>query len=345
MDGFRWDYVNKVSGLGNFTRLRTSGVTVDYVNNTFVTKTFPCHYSIATATYYWPGSEAEIRGHRPTIWRPYDESVAFPARVDTALSWFKDNGTDFVALYFHEPDKTGHIWGPDSEQVENKVQEMDGILGLILDGLETRGLSDVVNIIVTSDHGMAKIDLTNKVTWILITFPLSMITRVVDSGLLTAILPAVGREHELVEKLKNISHVTVYRKEEIPEHFHYKDNPRVMPILVLADEGWTLSTNVTADQKSNQKGNHGYSNQLMSMHPIFFARGPNFRKGKKLTSINQVDIYPLICELLGIQAAPSNGSLDNTKEFLIESVTGSATVVKMDWLLLFLLCMFELALH
>lgn len=48
MDGFRWDYITKVSGLTNFPRMAASGVAVDYVNNTFVTKTFPCHYTIVT---------------------------------------------------------------------------------------------------------------------------------------------------------------------------------------------------------------------------------------------------------------------------------------------------------
>ena len=48
MDGFRWDYINKVSGLSNFSRLADTGCSVDYVNNVFVTKTSPCHYTIVT---------------------------------------------------------------------------------------------------------------------------------------------------------------------------------------------------------------------------------------------------------------------------------------------------------
>ena len=51
MDGFRWDYIHKVSGLGNFSRLAETGCSVDYVNNTFITKTFPCHYTIVTGAH------------------------------------------------------------------------------------------------------------------------------------------------------------------------------------------------------------------------------------------------------------------------------------------------------
>ena len=40
---------------------------------------------------------------------------------------------------------------------------MDGILGQILDTLDEKHLSDVVNVIVTSDHGMTSVDMENRV--------------------------------------------------------------------------------------------------------------------------------------------------------------------------------------
>ena len=50
MDGFRWDYINKVA-TPNFDLLAKEGTKAPYINNTFITKTFPCHYSIATGTW------------------------------------------------------------------------------------------------------------------------------------------------------------------------------------------------------------------------------------------------------------------------------------------------------
>lgn len=47
MDGFRWDYINKVK-TPNFDIMAQEGVRVPFINSTFITKTFPCHYSIAT---------------------------------------------------------------------------------------------------------------------------------------------------------------------------------------------------------------------------------------------------------------------------------------------------------
>lgn len=39
--------------------------------------------------------------------------------------------------------------------------------------------------------------------------------------------------------------MAVYKKEEIPERFHYQHNVRIMPILIEAKEGWTIMQNRT----------------------------------------------------------------------------------------------------
>ena len=47
MDGFRWDYLYKAY-TPNFDKFIQNGIKVDFVNNSFVTKTFPNHYTIVT---------------------------------------------------------------------------------------------------------------------------------------------------------------------------------------------------------------------------------------------------------------------------------------------------------
>ena len=46
------------------------------------------------------------------------------------------------------------------------------------------------------------------------------------------------------------------------------------------------------------------------MHPIFLAHGPAFKKNYTIKSFNNVDIYPLMCLILGIQPGVNNGSLE-----------------------------------
>ncbi|KAK6189960.1 hypothetical protein SNE40_001919 [Patella caerulea] len=89
-----------------------------------------------------------------------------------------------------------------------------------------------------------------------------------------------------------------------------------MPIVAIADEGWLVVDKPQKYKKSHPGGGHGYDNRLMSMRPFFLARGPNFKANYKQESIENVDIYPLICKLLGVDPAPNNGSLSNTEDML-----------------------------
>lgn len=52
------------------------------------------------------------------------------------------------------------------------------------------------------------------------------------------------------------------------------------------------------------------------MHPVFIARGPDFRQNYVKTSMRSVDLYPLMCHILSIPALPNNGSLSNVKDLL-----------------------------
>lgn len=74
-----------------------------------------------------------------------------------------------------------------------------------------------------------------------------------------------------------------------------------------------------------EKGAHGYDNDLPSMKPIFFARGPNIKAGYKTEPFNSVDIYPLVCDLLGIKPAPNNGTLDTVKSFIVHNSSAVST--------------------
>jgi hypothetical protein len=53
------------------------------------------------------------------------------------------------------------------------------------------------------------------------------------------------------------------------------------------------------------------------MYPIFIAHGPAFKQNYTIPSFNNVDIYPLMCFILGIQPAANNGSLENVLDMLV----------------------------
>ena len=54
------------------------------------------------------------------------------------------------------------------------------------------------------------------------------------------------------------------------------------------------------------------------MHPIFIAHGPAFKKDYKTKSFNTVDLYPLMCRILGVKPNENDGDLDEVKNILAE---------------------------
>ena len=79
---------------------------------------------------------------------------------------------------------------------------------------------------------------------------------------------------------------------------------------------WFLQT----DYRFTLKGNHGYDNKEDDMKTTFIAYGPSFKSGETLETMNSVDLYPLMCEVLELSSChDSRGSLSKTEGLLITS--------------------------
>lgn len=192
-----------------------------------------------SGTIFWPGSDVEIRGYRPNSYLNYQESMPFDDRIERAMNLLKNEKENFVTVYFHEPDHTGHLFGPDSKEVKQKVVEMDRIVGKIRKSIADKNLN--VNLIITSDHGMTGIDLQNKLVDISSLIDLNAVIRTSDKGPCMHLTPKDGQEDALIANLSNHNHFTVYRKEDIPDFWHYGNNRRVMPIFLAAKDGYSLT--------------------------------------------------------------------------------------------------------
>ena len=72
-----------------------------------------------------------------------------------------------------------------------------------------------------------------------------------------------GYEDEIYAKLKEVENLIVYKKEEMDPSFHYKNNRRIMPIVVSTVEGYRLCqnngtspSNATCDQDRGNERIH-----------------------------------------------------------------------------------------
>ena len=58
------------------------------------------------------------------------------------------------------------------------------------------------------------------------------------------------------------------------------------------------------------KGMHGYDPQTMKeMRGIFYAAGPDIRPGVRLPPFENVDVYPLLAKILGLEIGFIDGEL------------------------------------
>lgn len=264
-----------------------------------------------SAAMFWPGSEAEILGRRPTYWLKFDSEMGYADRVQRVLDWLELPRPDrpvFVSLYFSATDTAGHDHGPDSPEVAEAVALLDRTMGRLMEGLDQRGLLDSVNLIVVSDHGMAATD-PSRVVFLDDCINIAR-ANVVDWNPVAAMRPPDSEVEPILARLRGCSpHLQVYAKRETPERLHYREHPRIPPVIAIADEGWTITSRASFRRWQGEvaPGNHGYDNNLPSMWGVFFARGPAFRAGASVKSLSAVDVYPLMAEILSIQPAPNDG--------------------------------------
>lgn len=270
------------------------------------------------ATYYWPGSEAAIQGVRPSYWRAFDASVPGEERVDHVFSWLElpaDERPTFITLYFDELDVAGHEHGPDSREVAGAVEAVDGYVGRLLDGLEARALLDRIHLIVISDHGMAETS-PERVIVLDRSFDPSQ-ARIIRRHPVLMMYPEAGAEEATYEALRAEPHLDVYWKEDLPEHYRV-EHPRTPPLIAVAEAGWSIATRdrLVDRPESFRGGSHGYDHRAPSMGGLFVAMGPSFRRGVEVDSVEIIQLYELMCGLLGLEPAPNDGRADALKHLL-----------------------------
>lgn len=272
-----------------------------------------------TGAYFFPGTETEIGGVRPTYWKPYDGKIPNFERVDTALSWLDlppGRRPTFITFYFSDVDHAGHEASPDSEDVAQALATVDAAVGRLIDGLKTRGIYEQVNIIVVSDHGMATVNPLH-VTLLDDYFDVKRAGRILWGSQLTQIFPKPGEEKTIYRALKGNrpGHVRCYLKHEFPARFRYRDSPRIGAILCMADEGWRIMPRQRFED-DRQKGKipahaigaHGYDNGLVSMRATFIAHGAAFKRGVVVAPFPNVDVYNVMARVLRLKPAPNDGS-------------------------------------
>lgn len=273
--------------------------------------------NVRTASFFWVGSELPIKGIQPSIWKYYDHRFPFDQRIDSVIAWLQlpePQRPRLIMWYMHEPDAVAHRYGPESSQTIAVVERLDSLVGIFCRKIRQLEHADRINLIFTSDHGMGAISPERSVT-ISDHVPDEWIEIGLGGNPVYNITTKEGYIDSVYLRLKAVEHIQVWKHGEVPAELNYGNNPRTLDLIVAADSAWSVNLRPVPDHY-NSGGTHGYDIRQLDMQAIFYATGPAFRKGHKHPKFNNVDLYPLMASILGINPEPVDGKLENTKGML-----------------------------
>ena len=255
---------------------------------------------VSSAIHMWPGSEAHIQ-LEPTFLDKYNGTELLSRKVDRVLELLDlpgDNDPGIVTVTARRPrmilayvpnvDADGHKYGPNSTEIRSTISNVDSMLLNLFVGLEQRNLTNVVNVVVVSDHGMATTS-TDRLIQLDDLIDLNLVEHI-DGWPLYGLRPKDPKDlrglydHLSIESAKNPNFEVYLRDENMPERYHFSKNDRIAPLWIVPKTGWAIvqkeEFNVKEAKENGQiyrpRGLHGYDHENPLMRAIFVARGPAF---------------------------------------------------------------------
>ncbi|KAL8916375.1 MAG: hypothetical protein Q9172_006332 [Xanthocarpia lactea] len=290
---------------------------------------------VRTAVHMWPGSEAGIGGLQPTFLDKFNGEEVLTKKTERILGLLDlpgdyDNAgkaahrrPQFIAAYVPVIDVNGHRYGPNSTEVNTTLREVDDMFGNLLGGLRERNLTDIVNVVVVSDHGMATTS-TDRLIQLDDLLDVDLIEHIdgwpnyglrLKDPLMTEEVYGLLRD-----KAADNPNFEVYLRDvNMPEKYHFSQNPRIAPLWLVPKTGWAIvlrkDFDVAEAKASGQiyspRGVHGYDHEHPLMRAIFIARGPAFphKANSRVDTFQNTEVYNIICDSLSVAPKPNNGTL------------------------------------
>jgi len=277
---------------------------------------------VLSASLQWVGSASDAGGIRPTYYYRYHEKFSPQEKTKKVIDWLKlpeEKRPHFISLYFPEVDSAGHHFGPDSEENKQAVALVDHAIGSLINEVNQLNLSNV-NFILVSDHGMKKVDKEN---------PLRIPALLQDENKYdlfnsqTLLRVRVNNKKEIKETYKELkknqtNNYNVYLASNFPKKLNYSSKNdkynRIGDILLVPNSPYIFLEH----WKKTTTGKHGYNvYKEPDMKAIFYAEGANFKSNIEIKEFKNIDIYPIISEILELKITePIDGSKKNIKKLL-----------------------------
>ncbi|KAG2010001.1 nucleotide pyrophosphatase, variant 2 [Coprinopsis cinerea AmutBmut pab1-1] len=238
---------------------------------------------VITANLMWPGPPKTSTNTSSTYFVPWRDHVPLGEKLDQILQWIDlplESRPQLIVAYEPSLDQAGHSTGPNSARVNATLVQVDSFAKDLNAALEARNLTNIVDIVFVSDHGMTDTSDPEVIYLddILGTEGVKAIHHVdgwpamglrfrEDANITQYLSLLLDASAENPEKFK------VYTTETMPKRFHFSKNERIAPIWVVPKIGYILTTREQGSAGMN-KGSHGYDNKAEAMQAMFVAHGP-----------------------------------------------------------------------
>ncbi|XP_078252795.1 glycerophosphocholine cholinephosphodiesterase ENPP6 isoform X2 [Rhinoraja longicauda] len=350
VDGFRFDYIGDkaLQGLPGMREIVETGVRVQHLTPDFPSLSYPNYYSLMT------GHHCEV--HQITGNFMWDEktntSFLIGGNNDSRLPMWWDSSEPIWVTMMKNNRKVYMYYWPGCEVAIRKVKPTycREYYYTPSDSQFKAAVSDAIDVLRQGKADVAavyyeRVDVEGHFHG-----PMSK-QRMEATSVLDETLRKMNEKIKVYRGLKEVKEMNVYKKDEIPDRYHYKRGKFVAPLTLLVQPGWFIIENIqklpywaneTGSRKGWQRGWHGYDNEQMDMKGFLVAYGPDFRRNYKVPPIKVVDVYNIMCRLTGIKPLPNNGSWPRVAAMLNNKAaptlgTTAAITVAMEtlaWLLL-----------
>ena len=266
---------------------------------------------VRTSVFFWPGSESEVRGGRPSKWWSYRASVPDSERVDATIAQLRlppDRRPHLLMMYLTDVDDTTHRYGPESPRTTVAVAALDRAVSRLLASIERLPMRDSINVVVLSDHGMEESPQEKMLALRPVLAAASIDTAVVqmgDNGPTMSLW--VGGDTALARRTVSalnggLSHARAYLRGDTPAQWHLAGNVRAGDVIVVGEPGYVIAK--SAADRVLDRGTHGWDPVDPQMHGIFIAAGPQIARGGTIPPFENVHVYSFLASLLRLRHAP-----------------------------------------
>ena len=255
-----------------------------------------------SASFFWVASEADIQGIKPTYHYIYNEQTTIGKRIQTVKDWLslpEERRPHLITLYFPDVDHDAHTYGPEDPRVKKSVQFVDSSINALQKALAPLNLP--INYVFVSDHGMTTVDVDNTIG-----LPSSVDKNDFNVPWGDALLHLYAKDTSKIEStyqaLKQDNRFTTYKLDETPDYWHYKksdDWHNRLGDLILVPKSIHQVFNLGTRKPT--PGKHGFDNKEVEMRASFMAWGPAFKKGLLIEGFENVHVYPLVANILGLK--------------------------------------------